>query len=87
MAALQKSLERALKKLGYRPEGRKFKAHLTIGRARRGGPGVAKLTELLAEQADFEAGGFSVEEVTVFSSELTKEGPVYTALSRTQLGK
>ncbi len=86
MEALQHAIERGLKKLGYRPEGRKFKTHLTLGRVRRAGPALARLAELLAEHASYQAGASPVEEVTVFASELTPEGPVYSALSRAQLG-
>lgn len=86
MAALKQAVEHGLKKLGYRPEGRKFKTHLTLGRVRRGGPGMARLAELLAEHASYPAGASAVEEVTVFASELTPEGPVYSALSRAELG-
>jgi len=86
MAALQQSIEHGLKKLGYRPESRKFKTHLTLGRVRRAGPGLARLSELLAEHASFPAGASPVEEVTVFASELTPEGPVYSPLSHASLG-
>ena len=86
MAAVQQSVEHGLKKLGYRPEGRKFKTHLTLGRVRRAGPGLARLSDLLAEHASFQAGASVVEEVVVFASELTPEGPVYTALGRAELG-
>lgn len=86
MAALQQSVEHGLKKLGYRPEGRKFKTHLTLGRVRRAGPGIARLAELLAQHVSFQAGATVVEKVTVFASELTPEGPVYSVLSRAPLG-
>ncbi|MDZ7617572.1 MAG: RNA 2',3'-cyclic phosphodiesterase [Patescibacteria group bacterium] len=86
MAALQQAVEHALKKLGYPPEGRKFKTHLTLGRVRRAGPGIARLTELLAQHASFQAGATVIEQVTVFASELTREGPVYSVLGRAGLG-
>lgn len=84
--ALAKAVERALKKLGYPPEGRKFHAHLTLGRVRRGGPGLRELGDLIAAHAGFEAGRMRVEQVTVFSSQLTPEGPIYQALGRAPLG-
>ena len=86
MAAVQQAVDHSLKKLGYRPEGRKFKPHLTLGRVRRSGPGVARLAELLAEHASYRAGASVVEEVTVFASELTSEGPVYSVLGQAPLG-
>jgi 2'-5' RNA ligase len=83
---LHKRIEKGLKKLGYPPEGRKFSPHLTLGRARRAGPGLAELSKLLPTLADEKAGTTVVDEVTVFSSELTREGPIYQALSHAELG-
>jgi 2'-5' RNA ligase len=86
MIALHGTLEKALKKLGFRQEHRRFTPHLTLGRVRSGGPAVAALGELLRQQADFSAGACHAGEVVVFSSQLTPEGPVYEALSRAKLG-
>jgi len=84
--ALYKAVDRRLRKLGFRSEQRQFKPHLTIGRVRRGGPGLRPLSELLARHAGFEAGMCPVQHVTVFSSELTSDGPLYTVLARAELG-
>ena len=85
-AMLEKAVDRRLRKLGYRSEKRKFKAHLTLGRVRRSGPGLVELSRLIREHADFDAGTTAVQQVTIFSSELTSDGPVYTALGRVELG-
>lgn len=82
MDALQHAIDKALKKLGFPPEGRKFHAHLTLGRVRRGGQGLKELGDLVRQQAGFDAGRMTVHEVTVFSSQLTPEGPIYQALGR-----
>jgi RNA 2',3'-cyclic 3'-phosphodiesterase len=87
MIALQGRIDAALKQLGFRKEPRRFEPHLTIGRVRGGGPSVAALGQLLGQQAEFDAGRFLVSEVVVFSSELTREGPIYEALGRAELGK
>lgn len=86
MVALHGAIEKPLKKLGYRPEHRRFHPHLTIGRVRRGGPGVAELGQLVQQQADFFAGRITVSELVVFSSQLDRTGPTYEALSRAKLG-
>lgn len=82
---LQEQLEEGLKPLGFPPEKRRFSPHLTLGRVKRQGPELAALSEDLELLADHEAGTTAVDEVTVFSSELTREGPVYQALAHATL--
>jgi len=86
MAALQQQLELALAKLGFRKEARRYQTHLTIGRVRQGGPAMGDLGDRLRAQADFAAGRCAVHEVVVFSSQLERTGPIYTALGRAALG-
>ena len=86
MVALHDQVEAALVTLGFRKEHRRFRPHLTIGRVRRGGPGVAELGRLVKQHADFAAGRLSVRQATVFSSQLTPSGPIYEALGRAKLG-
>lgn len=85
MATLHAAIERRLRKRGYRGEDRRFVPHVTLGRAGRKGRPQSLAAEL-AELADFDAGSMRVEEVTVFASQLTRDGPIYNALSRTPLG-
>lgn len=87
MRVLHRQVESALKKLHYPPEGRKFTAHLTIGRVRGGGPTLADLGRLLQEHADTPLGRTSVEEVVVFTSHLDRSGPIYEAIGRAPLGR
>lgn len=84
MVALQKAIERRLKKLGYRGEDRRFVPHLTLGRAgRKGRP--QSLADELADLADYDAGTMLVDEVTVYASRLGPEGPTYEVLARAPL--
>ena len=85
MIELNRRIEPALEKLGFRREARRFQPHLTIGRVRRGGPAVAELGKLIGEQADVELGLTRVPEVIVFSSQLDRSGPTYEAPSRAPL--
>jgi RNA 2',3'-cyclic 3'-phosphodiesterase len=87
MRQLVESLESRLQKLGFRRENRPFQAHLTLGRVRRGGPEIAELGRLIAENAEFPAGASGVSEVIVFSSDLTSAGPVYSVVGRAKLGR
>ncbi len=87
MIALHAAVEAALSKLGFRKEHRRFEPHLTLGRARSGGPAVTELGQMLRGQADFQAGVGHVAEVVVFSSELQPTGPLYAALGRARLAE
>jgi 2'-5' RNA ligase len=84
MIALQEAIQRRLGKLGFRGEARRFVPHLTLGRAgRRGRP--ESLAAELSGLADFDAGSMLVDEVTVYSSRLGREGPTYEVLARARL--
>ena len=82
LASLHAETEKALAKLGFRKEPRRFSPHLTIGRVRQRGPALAELGRLLKQHAEFEAGRFRVAEFVVFSSQLEPKGPIYSVLSR-----
>jgi 2'-5' RNA ligase len=86
MAVLHERIEAELAKLGFRKEHRRFQTHLTIGRVRGGGPGIADLGARLQQQADFPAGRMTVDKVTVFASTLTPAGPIYEVLGTARLG-
>ena len=85
MVELHRAVERSLAKLGFREERRRFRPHITIGRVREGGAPVNELAELLQESADFEGRNSTVFNVTVFSSQLGREGPQYEALAHIDL--
>ncbi len=87
MAVLHRQIEGPLKKLGFRPEHRRFHSHLTLGRVRRGGIGVAELGELIEQHADFLAGRVQVGQVVIFSSQLDRSGPTYEVLGRAKCGR
>ncbi len=87
LGLLAERIESGLEKIGYRREARRFTGHLTIGRIRRGGPGVNEIGDLVQEYADFDIGRVAIDEAIVFSSELTRSGPIHQVLSRAALGK
>ncbi len=82
---LHEAIEKELSALGFRPEGRKFHPHVTIGRVRGTPRQAAALSEPLAEAGDWLAGQMTVSRVAVFSSELTPTGPIYTKLGTARL--
>jgi 2'-5' RNA ligase len=86
MVDLQLAIRDRLNDLGYRGEARRYIPHLTLGRiARSAAPPT--LAQELAELADFDAGTMLVDEVTVYSSELTRDGPVYEVLAHAPLAE
>jgi 2'-5' RNA ligase len=85
LSDLQRRIAVALAKIGYKPEARRFQAHLTIGRVRGGGPALGELGQLARQYAEFDAGHTEVRQVTLFSSQLGPQGPKYTPLSVAEL--
>jgi 2'-5' RNA ligase len=85
LVALHAALEQGLSKLGFRVEARRFRPHLTLGRVRGLPEGPGRLAGALKQHADFEAGPMMVSEITVFSSELGRNGPTYEILGHGEL--
>ena len=86
MIALHDAIQRKLTRLGYRSEHRRFVPHLTLGRVGKDSP-PRPLVRELAGLAEYNAGTMLVDEVTVFASKLTSDGPVYDVLSRAPLAE
>ncbi len=82
---LHQRVEQAMASLRFPREVRRFSPHLTLGRVRQGKRTGVGLTERIRQQGAVELGEFDVDELVVFSSELTPEGPVYTVLGRAPL--
>ncbi|MCH8110511.1 MAG: RNA 2',3'-cyclic phosphodiesterase [Proteobacteria bacterium] len=68
-------IEAALVGAGLEPEGRKFKAHVTLARL-RGAP-VSRVADFLAGNALFQAGPIAVDRFQLYSSRLSQSGPSY----------
>ncbi len=77
LSELAAALERAARDLGFEPELREFRPHLTIARARKGCR--ASVPDLGGE---FCAPSFEATEVILFRSVLHPDGARYTALER-----
>lgn len=85
MIAMHDAIDRALGRLGYREENRRFRPHLTIGRVRNSPGGIEELGQLIQQHADFASGLSTVYEVTIFSSDLDEDGPTYEPLGHAEL--
>jgi 2'-5' RNA ligase len=73
---LRRRVEQAVQSAGFAPEGRKFKAHVTLARF-KGDPGP-RLHDYLACHASFGAEAFEVREFVLYSSFLAQSGAIYT---------
>ncbi|MHC4941114.1 MAG: RNA 2',3'-cyclic phosphodiesterase [Planctomycetota bacterium] len=79
--ALAIGLERALEPLGFPPEGRPWRGHVTLGRFKT--PKRLRASLLDREHV---FGTFRAEEVVLFRSELTPDGAIHTPIHRLPLG-
>jgi len=86
LSRVQQRIEESLGQLGFAPESRKFHGHLTLGRIRYHRRGTDELREFLETEMHAEYGILPIDEVVVFSSELSRQGPTYTVLGRCPLG-
>jgi len=84
--ALHDALEPPLLELGcYRREDRPYAPHITLGRV-QGDTVTFKLSERIAKNQGWQGGQTTVREVLVMSSELSRDGPTYSVMSRVKLG-
>jgi 2'-5' RNA ligase len=84
---LQKRIETALTPLGFKPEGRSFTPHLTLGRVRDNArPEERQDLGRIISGMDFkEKFNISVKAIGLMKSQLTREGPIYTKIGSTTL--
>lgn len=75
----QRGLEEDFLKMGFPKENRVFRLHLTFGRVRFK-PRDAAWVHTLEAMRETHFGRSVVDSVTLYKSQLTKEGSVYTAL-------
>ena len=82
---LHERLEKTLAPLGLRRELRAFKPHVTLGRA-RSGRNAQDLRADVKKNEDFEAGIQLANQITIYSSELSPDGPTHTVIGRAGFG-
>lgn len=79
LANAQRIAEECAQGIGLAPESKPFHAHVTLCRV-KGGRGLGELIRRIEGEADLDAGAFTARAVSLFSSELTGRGPVYTRI-------
>jgi len=85
-SSLQKAIENQAIEVGFAPEARAFKPHLTLGRV-RSSKGKGSLTQAIENHRDVEIGSFWANEVHLFKSELKPSGAIYKKLRTFPMGK
>ncbi|MBN1899021.1 MAG: RNA 2',3'-cyclic phosphodiesterase [Spirochaetes bacterium] len=80
-----KTLDGSLKRIGFKPEKRDFKPHITLARIKylkqdEGNEFYALLNRLKEKAIGYAERQFSINSLTLFKSELTPQGSVYSRL-------
>lgn len=86
LRTIQEQLDGQLGKTGIPKENRPFKGHLTIGRF-KGNADSRKLVSVIREFSVFETESFSAATLSLYKSDLTPSGAVYTQIAAAPLQK
>jgi len=81
---LQSDLEQQLAAAGWPQESREFTGHLTLCRVRNSKAGL-KLAQLVEKYKGYKLGTISADSLSVYQSDLTPKGPIYTVLCNCKL--
>lgn len=82
---LQGAVDTALEAVGFPREGRRFRAHLTLGRFKKS-PVAHELVRVIEHRSAFSPVEMPVDRVILYRSELRPQGARYSVLSRAVLG-
>jgi len=82
LARLAGDLEGWMRELGFAPEERAFRAHLTLGRVKEG----ASAADVVTPHVHKSFGVSTVQEVVIYESKPQGQGVEYLALGRVRLG-
>ena len=85
LLTLQRQIEQGMERLGFAHEGRPYHPHITIGRV-KAMQGIAPVLATLRGHADVSFGVVTVRHLTLFRSDLSREGPTYTPLAQLPFG-
>jgi 2'-5' RNA ligase len=86
LKTLQKAIEKNLQPLGFTPENRPFKPHLTLGRV-KSHRGLSRLLTIINERAAVELGKYTADAYYLFQSVLKPSGAEYRKLHQFRLKK
>jgi len=74
-------LEDNLCSAGFEREQRRFRAHVTLGRMKKGSVDPGKLARVMERYVDFQTGSFCIDRLGMYKSQLNASGPVCTRLA------
>lgn len=86
LAALREAVGRHLAPLGWQPDGRPYRTHLTIGRLRPGRPAARRALEAELGGVVPPPAAWVVDRVVLMESRLSSAGAAYRIVSEVQLG-
>jgi 2'-5' RNA ligase len=86
LQSLYTSLEDQLGRQGFEKETRRFKGHLSLGRA-KGKIDSRRMMDAIAACGGVSSDMFSIRRITFFQSHLQKEGPLYTRIMTAPLAE
>jgi 2'-5' RNA ligase len=84
LITLQRKVDQELALIGFEPEKRKFRPHLTAGRVKRG-KRLIQVKPIIDRYKDHEFGNLIADKVTLMQSDLQPTGAVYTPLVQISL--
>jgi 2'-5' RNA ligase len=84
LTKLAESIDKQLEQLGFETENRPFKPHLTLGRIKYL-KDKNTLLELLKNYQTCQFQEIPINQITLFKSQLTPSGPIYTPLANFEL--
>jgi len=80
LKVLQEEVDLELERSGFPREDRGFRAHLTLGRI-KSARGLSGLDRIMKKSEAYKAGRFRAAGLTLFRSDLTPQGAVYSKLA------
>jgi len=89
LGMLQRELDAATERLGYKADARGFSPHLTVGRVRATGraPDMQKIRDEVGKLQIGSLGSVHIDAVHLFKSDLQATGAVYTRLYTAPFGE
>ena len=86
MSCLRNDLQKGLAPFGVKKETRPFTPHLTLGRFRKEARSIKHLKGMLDQYRELTSPVGTLNKLTLFRSDLTRNGAVYTRINRWSLG-
>ncbi len=87
MKKLNAELNLALEPIGFPPEGRPFRPHVTVGRVHRGANVSHSMKSILAEPPPWDGVTEQSDKLQIVSSDMSRGAPSYTVMATFPLGE